>query len=136
MARAIPLLPADDLRVAKAFYVDGLGFSIRFESSQDGIAGILGLERGGIALTIDAPMSGHGRGSASRSKSRTSTSTMPSGADASARSAHRWMRLGARAPLIYSTRAGTPSSSWGRSPRQAVGHLPGRPAGRSNDSCY
>jgi predicted enzyme related to lactoylglutathione lyase len=62
MARAIPLLPADDLRVAKAFYVDGLGFSIRFESSQDGIAGILGLERGGIALTIDAPMSGHGRG--------------------------------------------------------------------------
>lgn len=61
MARAIPLLPADDLRVAKAFYVDGLGFAIRFESSQDGIAGILGLERGGIAVTIDAPMSGHGR---------------------------------------------------------------------------
>lgn len=61
MERAIPLLPADDLRVAKAFYVDGLGFSVRFESSADGIVGVLGLERGGIVLTIDAPMSGHGR---------------------------------------------------------------------------
>lgn len=61
MERAIPILPADDLRVAKAFYVDGLGFRVRFESTEDGVTGILGLERGGIAVTIDVPMSGHGR---------------------------------------------------------------------------
>jgi catechol 2,3-dioxygenase-like lactoylglutathione lyase family enzyme len=61
LERAIPHLPADDLRVAKAFYVDGLGFHVRFESTDDGTTGILGLERGGIILTIDAPMPGHGR---------------------------------------------------------------------------
>jgi catechol 2,3-dioxygenase-like lactoylglutathione lyase family enzyme len=61
LERAIPHLPADDLRVAKAFYVDGLGFQVGFESTEDGITGILGLERGGISVTIDAPMSGHGR---------------------------------------------------------------------------
>jgi catechol 2,3-dioxygenase-like lactoylglutathione lyase family enzyme len=61
LERAIPHLPADDLRVARAFYVDGLGFRVRFESTEDGISGILGLERGGISVTIDAPMSGHGR---------------------------------------------------------------------------
>jgi catechol 2,3-dioxygenase-like lactoylglutathione lyase family enzyme len=61
MERAVQLLPADDLRVARAFYVDRLGFTIRFESTDDGINGILGLERGGICLTIDAPMDGDGR---------------------------------------------------------------------------
>lgn len=61
MERAIPLLPADDLRVAKTFYVEGLGFRVRFEVTEDGVSGLLGLERGGICLTIDAPMSGHGR---------------------------------------------------------------------------
>lgn len=61
MERAIPILPADDLRVARAFYVDRLGFGIRFEATQDGIEGLLGLERGGILLTLDAPMRGHGR---------------------------------------------------------------------------
>lgn len=61
MERAIPLLPADDLTVARSFFVDGLGFRVRFESTEDGITGLLGLEREGITLTIDAPMSGHGR---------------------------------------------------------------------------
>jgi uncharacterized glyoxalase superfamily protein PhnB len=61
MERAIPILPADDLRVAKSFYVDRLGFSIRFEVSEDGKNGLLGLERGTICLTLDCPMSGHGR---------------------------------------------------------------------------
>ncbi|HYO84246.1 MAG TPA: glyoxalase superfamily protein [Bryobacteraceae bacterium] len=61
MERAIPILPADDLAVAKAFYVDGLGFRVTFEASEDGHAGLLGLERGGIQLTIDSPMDGHGR---------------------------------------------------------------------------
>lgn len=61
MERAVPILPADDLRVAREFYVDRLGFQIRFEASEDGITGLLGLERGAICLTIDAPMSGHGR---------------------------------------------------------------------------
>lgn len=59
--RAIPVLPADDLRVAREFYVDGLGFQVRFEATEDGRTGLLGLERGSIWLTIDAPMSGHGR---------------------------------------------------------------------------
>jgi catechol 2,3-dioxygenase-like lactoylglutathione lyase family enzyme len=61
MERAVPILPADDLTVAKKFYVDGLGFAVTFDTSADGVHGLLGLARGGIALTIDAPMSGHGR---------------------------------------------------------------------------
>ncbi|MET9019558.1 glyoxalase superfamily protein [Actinopolymorpha sp. NPDC004070] len=61
MERAIPILPADDLRTARNFYVDGLGFAVTFEASEDGTTGLLGLERGTIRLTIDAPMSGHGR---------------------------------------------------------------------------
>ena len=63
--RAVPILPADDLAVAKAFYkafyVDGLGFRITFEVSEDGRSGLLGLERGTIQLTLDSPMEGHGR---------------------------------------------------------------------------
>jgi catechol 2,3-dioxygenase-like lactoylglutathione lyase family enzyme len=61
MERAIPVLPADDIQVAKDFYVDRLGFTVRFEASDDGKSGLLGVERGGICLTLDSPMSGHGR---------------------------------------------------------------------------
>jgi catechol 2,3-dioxygenase-like lactoylglutathione lyase family enzyme len=61
MERAIPILPAEDLAVAKAFYVDRLGFRVTFEASEDGHAALLGLERGTIQLTIDSPMDGHGR---------------------------------------------------------------------------
>lgn len=61
MERAIPILPADDLGVAKAFYVAGLGFQVTFEASGDGREGLLGLQRGGIRLTLDCPMAGHGR---------------------------------------------------------------------------
>ena len=61
MERAIPVLPADDLSAAKQFYVDKLGFHVTFEASDDGKSGIMGVERGTISLTIDAPMSGHGR---------------------------------------------------------------------------
>ena len=61
MERAVPILPAEDLAVAKTFYVDGLGFRVTFEVSEDGRAGLLGLERGTIQLTIDSPMDGHGR---------------------------------------------------------------------------
>jgi catechol 2,3-dioxygenase-like lactoylglutathione lyase family enzyme len=62
MERAVPILPADDLAAARAFYV-ALGFNVTFEGEirDDGRSGIIGLERGTIALTIDAPMSGHGR---------------------------------------------------------------------------
>jgi len=60
MERAVPILPADDLGVAKRFYT-GLGFTVTFEATADGKSGIMGVERGSIALTIDAPMSGHGR---------------------------------------------------------------------------
>jgi uncharacterized glyoxalase superfamily protein PhnB len=61
MERAIPILPADDLRVAKEFYVDRLGFSLRFEATDDGMTGLMGLARGNIVLTLDSPMPGHGR---------------------------------------------------------------------------
>lgn len=61
MERATAILPADDLGKAKAFYVDRLGFDVRFEWSDDGKNGLLGLERGSIYLTIDCPMTGHGR---------------------------------------------------------------------------
>jgi uncharacterized glyoxalase superfamily protein PhnB len=61
MERAVPILPADDLRIAREFYIDKLGFTIRFEATEDGTSGLLGVERGGICLTIDSPMSGHGR---------------------------------------------------------------------------
>jgi uncharacterized glyoxalase superfamily protein PhnB len=60
MERAVPILPADDLSIAKRFYVDQLGFRVTFEES-DGRSGIMGVERGTIAITIDSPMSGHGR---------------------------------------------------------------------------
>ena len=58
---AIPILPGDDLPTAREFYVERLGFRVRFEATEDGIHGLLGLERGGIRLTIDCPMAGHGR---------------------------------------------------------------------------
>ena len=62
MERAIPILPVDDLDKARAFYVDGLGFDVRFEWRQDDrTSGLLGVSRGGIELTLDCPMSGHGR---------------------------------------------------------------------------
>lgn len=61
MERAVPVLPADDLAVAKQFYVDGLGFEVTFEASEDGKSGLLGVRRGPIAITLDSPMDGHGR---------------------------------------------------------------------------
>ena len=61
MERAVPILPADDLKAARSFYVDRLGFQVTFEASDDGVSGIMGVERGSIAITIDAPMTGHGR---------------------------------------------------------------------------
>lgn len=61
MERAIAILPTDDLSIARAFYVEGLGFRVTFEASEDGITGLLGLARGGIELTLDCPMDGHGR---------------------------------------------------------------------------
>jgi predicted enzyme related to lactoylglutathione lyase len=60
MERAVPILPADDLAIAKRFYA-ALGFTVTFEATSDGKSGIMGVERGTIALTIDAPMTGHGR---------------------------------------------------------------------------
>lgn len=62
MERAIPVLPADDLGVARDFYVQKLGFHILFEASDDGKSGIMGVARGTIQITIDSPMDGHGRG--------------------------------------------------------------------------
>ncbi len=59
--RAVAILPGDDLAVAKAFYVDRLGFRVEWEDTSDGKSGIMGIVRGGLELTIDCPMSGHGR---------------------------------------------------------------------------
>ena len=61
MEQAIPILPTTDLIAAKAFYVGGVGFRAKFETSSDGRSGLLGLERGTIQLTLDSPMDGHGR---------------------------------------------------------------------------
>lgn len=61
MERAIPILPTDDIAAAKAFYVDGLGFRVTWEVSEDGHTGLLGLARGEMHLTLDCPMDGHGR---------------------------------------------------------------------------
>jgi catechol 2,3-dioxygenase-like lactoylglutathione lyase family enzyme len=61
MERAVPVLPVDDLAVARAFYVEKLGFQVAFEATDDGREGLLGVERGTISLTLDCPMSGHGR---------------------------------------------------------------------------
>jgi catechol 2,3-dioxygenase-like lactoylglutathione lyase family enzyme len=61
MERAIPVLPADDLGVAKDFYATKLGFRVLYEVSNDGKHGILGLARGSIRITLDSPMDGHGR---------------------------------------------------------------------------
>lgn len=59
--RAVPILPGDDLSVAKQFYVGKLGFTLQWEATDDGKNGLMGVERGTIELTIDCPMSGHGR---------------------------------------------------------------------------
>src|SRR5687768_18137345 len=61
LERAIPIFPGDDIAVAKDFYVRKLGFTVVWEYSQDGGAGMMGLERGTIELMIDCPMTGHGR---------------------------------------------------------------------------
>ncbi|HZI26920.1 MAG TPA: glyoxalase superfamily protein [Gemmatimonadaceae bacterium] len=61
MECAVPVLPVDDLRQAKEFYVDQLGFAVSWEATDDGTTGLLGVERGGISITLDCPMSGHGR---------------------------------------------------------------------------
>ena len=61
MERAIPVLPADDLRVARDFYTSKLGFQVVFEVTDDGKTGLLGLARGAIQITLDSPMDGHGR---------------------------------------------------------------------------
>jgi catechol 2,3-dioxygenase-like lactoylglutathione lyase family enzyme len=59
--RAVPILPVDDLEIARRFYVDALGFESAFEASDDGRTGLLGVRRGSIELTLDCPMPGHGR---------------------------------------------------------------------------
>lgn len=58
---AVPNLPSADLSVARAFYVEKLGFSVIFDSSEGGSAGLLGLVLDGMRVNIDAPMDGHGR---------------------------------------------------------------------------
>jgi len=61
MERAIPILPANHLRIAKECNVNRLRFGVRFEATEDGTTGLLGVDRGSISLTLDCPMSGHGR---------------------------------------------------------------------------
>jgi catechol 2,3-dioxygenase-like lactoylglutathione lyase family enzyme len=69
MERAIPNLPADDLQTAKAFYVGRLGFNIVYEATEDGTSGVMGLQRGGFALHLDAAMTG--RAARDQSEDRT-----------------------------------------------------------------
>ena len=60
-SQAIPILPAEDLATGKDFYVNELGSRLTFEASEDGHAGIVGLERGTMRITLNSPMDGHGR---------------------------------------------------------------------------
>jgi uncharacterized glyoxalase superfamily protein PhnB len=63
--RAIPILPMDDLEVAKRFYEQGLGFNVVFQVAyphESGEGCIIGLERGTMRVHLDSPMPGHGRG--------------------------------------------------------------------------
>lgn len=61
MELAVPILPVEDLRLAKEFYVGALGFDVTFEATEDGKTGLIGVRRGSIELTLDCPMAGHGR---------------------------------------------------------------------------
>jgi uncharacterized glyoxalase superfamily protein PhnB len=61
MEKAIPILLADDLAAAKKFYVEGLGFAVTFEVSDDGRTGIMGVARGEMEITLQNPMPAHGR---------------------------------------------------------------------------
>lgn len=60
MERAVPILPGDDIGVAREYY-STLGFSVEFEETEDGRKGIIGPKRGTISITVDCPMPGHGR---------------------------------------------------------------------------
>ena len=55
MERAIPILPVDDLREAREFYVDKLGFTPTFENSDDGRTGLLGK---GCTRRVSRPVRG------------------------------------------------------------------------------
>lgn len=59
--RAVPILPGDSVTVAREFYADRLGFEVTWNASEDGVDGLIGFARNGMALTLDCPMSGHGR---------------------------------------------------------------------------
>jgi len=62
MERAVPVLPADDIEASRRFYVEGLGFEQTWGfTSDDGKSGMFGVARGGMAITVDCPMTGHGR---------------------------------------------------------------------------
>jgi len=61
MERAVPVIPGDDIAEMKRFYVDGLGFQATWELTENGRDGMLGVERNGMRITIDCPMTGHGR---------------------------------------------------------------------------
>jgi catechol 2,3-dioxygenase-like lactoylglutathione lyase family enzyme len=61
MELAVAVIPADNISEAKRFYVDKLGFQLTFEAESDGTRGLIGVKRGAMEITIDAPMDGHGR---------------------------------------------------------------------------
>ena len=59
--RAIPVLPGDSVTSAREFYAGKLGFEVAWEASDNGVDGLIGFARNGMAITLDCPMSGHGR---------------------------------------------------------------------------
>ena len=110
MERAIPILPVDDLRVARAFYVDKLGFTPTFENSDDGHTGLLGIARGTIAIT----WMGTGATRAFLWKSQTPTGTTTSGTGRSRLAVRPTMSRGGRGHSTCKTPSATRSSSWGQ----------------------
>jgi hypothetical protein len=110
MEPAIPILPAEDLATAKAFYVNGLGFRVTFEASEDGRPGLLGIERGTIQMTLESDEGSRPETPVQRSRWTTSMPATVSGARRWTFCELRKMRCGARVRSTCSTHPATPSS--------------------------
>ena len=97
MERAIPIVPADDLRIAKQFYVDRLGFKVRFEATEDGKSGLLGLNAERFASPLIAPCPAMAGTHVSRCRWKAPMRITMNGGNESRFDVHRRTRRGVRA---------------------------------------
>jgi hypothetical protein len=124
MERAIPILPTEDLEIAKTFYIDQLGFRVTFEVSDDGHSGLLGIARGSIEMTLDSPMNGHGRNACVALDVDDVDSYFREGAPRWTSCDRRKMRSRARERSTCSIHPVIRSSLWARSRVQSRGSEP------------